>query len=532
MGNASGLPIRLFFDIPTCVPAERRAEYSGADVRSAEVREMARLGGIKLGELMSFEDIVSGEPVMTEIVKTGWELGLPRDAHFPMIDALGGMFGSLSTAQKIGVYAGMLGANILRLRSLSALPYRILVDQMRQGDYGDLDVYLVALGLTADHETYGPELQIKLDHGMRLMISSHIFQLPQMTQLFLQGVKKLRYKDAIGLCTDDIWPDELVEKGGMVGVLRDLVTNGIDPVDAVRFATLNNAQRLAQAGIQDAMFIGALAPGMVADVVLVGGELASFKVDMVLHAGEVVAENGKVIRQVPDAMIPPAALDTVQVSQVTERTFRLAAPAATGNRVVSTRILALPSPPALPFPVLVEKDLAVDDGFLVADEYISIAVFNRYGRNGTKPTLGLIEGYALRDGAIASTLAHDSHNLIVLGSNAPDMALATNIILEMHGGMVAVRNGSVMATIAFPVGGLMSNAPVDEIANSARVFRDAIGALGLDPNNPIMPFAVFSLPASPGAKVTDRGIWDAEKKALVPLFPGQERHTQAKSRNT
>jgi adenine deaminase len=180
----------------------------------------------------------------------------------------------------------------------------------------------------------------------------------------------------------------------------------------------------------------------------------------------------------------------------------------------------------------VEKDLAVDDGFLVADEYISIAVFNRYGRNGAKPTLGLIEGYALRDGAIASTLAHDSHNLIVLGSNAPDMALATNIILEMHGGMVVVRNGSVTATIAFPVGGLMSNAPVDEIANSARVFRDAIGALGLDPNNPIMPFAVFSLPASPGAKVTDRGIWDAEKKALVSLFPGQERHTQARSRNT
>ena len=199
--------------------------------------------------------------------------------------------------------------------------------------------------------------------------------------------------------------------------------------------------------------------------------------------------------------------------------FRLAAPSATQSGTVLTRILSLPKPPALPFPTLIEESVPVRDGFLDTSGYIIIAVFNRYGKNGKGSTLGLIKGYTLKEGAVASTLSHDSHNLIVLGINLQDMALAANTILEMNGGMAAVRNREVMAKIAFPVGGLMSNAPIEEIACSAKAFRQAIGTLGLDPKSPILPFAIFSLPAAPGAKVTDRGIWDADKKTLVPLFP-------------
>lgn len=520
--NASDLPVRLYFDIPTCVPAKREAESSGADIRSEEVREMARRGGRKLGELMSFEEIISGEPVMAEIVKAGWELGIPRDAHFPMVDALGNVFGSLSLAQKIGAFGGMIGAQLLRLRGLNALPFNILSNQLRQGDYRDLDAYMVALGTTADHETYGPEVQIKLDHGMRVMISSHITTLPQTMPLYLQGIKKLRYKDAIGLCTDDIWPDELVEKGGIVGVLRELVKNGIDPIDAVRFATINNAQRLAQGGIPEATLIGALAPGMAADLVLVPEPLRDLRVDLVMHEGRIVAEDGKITRPVPEATIPEPALNTVKVSAVTESTFRLAVAAPTRNGVILTRILSLPKPPALPFPNLVEEDVPVKGGFLDTGGYITIAVFNRYGKNGKKPALGLIKGYSLKEGAVASTVAHDSHNLIVLGTNPVDMALAANAVLEMNGGMVAARDGDVVAKIALPVGGLLSNTSIEEIAGSARAFRRAIGELGLDPNSPILPFAIFSLPAAPGAKVTDRGIWDADRKALVPIFPVED----------
>ncbi|NLT98166.1 MAG: adenine deaminase, partial [Christensenellaceae bacterium] len=272
--NAADLPVRLLFDIPTCVPCKREAESSGGDIKAPEVRELARRGARKLGELMSFGEIVAGEEVMTDIIKAGWELGLPRDAHYPMIDVLGGLFSSLNPLQLAGVMLGMLGSKLLRWPGANALPMAIITRKLRKQGYNDLHAYLVALGPTADHETYGPEIQAKLDHGMRLIVSSHIFlTMPMMMPLLLQGVRRLRYKDAIGMCTDDIWPDDLLTMGGMAGVLRLMVKNGVSPVDAVRFATLNNAQRLASAGIPDASLLGMLAPGMAADIALVAAPL-------------------------------------------------------------------------------------------------------------------------------------------------------------------------------------------------------------------------------------------------------------------
>lgn len=519
MDNAKDLPMRLFFDIPTCVPAKRAAESSGADIQAAEVREMARLGGRKLGELMSYEEIIAGEAAMTGIVKTGWELGLPRDAHFPMFGVLGGVFGGLNPLQKLGLGVGLIGAQVLRIPSLAALPYGIFMRQLRRNEYPELNAYLVALGLTADHETYGPEIQIKLDHGMRLMVSSHIFlTLPLMMPIFLQGVRRLKYKDMIGLCTDDIWPDDLLSMGGIAGVLRLLAKNGIDPVDAVRFATLNNAQRLAQAGIPEAALIGALAPGMTADIVLVDGPLKNFKIDQVFHEGRLVAEKGKLVQPPPPVRLPAAALETMPLAPVTAETFRVPAPSANGNGRVRARILTLPKPPALPFPDLVELELPLAGGYLETGGYTMIAVFNRYGKGGPVPVIGLIDGYSLKAGATASTLSHDSHNLIVLGVNAVDMALAANTVITMQGGMAAVRDGQVLAKIPFPVGGLMADEPVESMAPKASEFRRAIGALGLDPKSPILPFAIFSLPAGPGDKVTDRGIWDSKKQALVELL--------------
>ena len=173
--NANDLPIRLFFDIPTCVPSKRGAETSGADIQAAEIKEMARRGGRKLGELMSSDEIIAGEPVMSDIVKAGWELGLPRDAHFPMINVLGGLFSSLNPLQMAGVMLGLLGSRLLHWPGLNALPLKIFTRKLRKQEFKDLNAYLVALGITADHETYGPEIQTKLDHGMRLMISSHVF---------------------------------------------------------------------------------------------------------------------------------------------------------------------------------------------------------------------------------------------------------------------------------------------------------------------------------------------------------------------
>lgn len=516
--NSAGLPVRFYWDIPTCVPAKRVAESCGADVRASEVREMHRRGGRKLGELMSYEEIVSGDVLMTEIVKTGWELGLPRDAHFPMLELLGNVFTALNPIQKVGVFAGLIAAQVFRKAKFSALSYEIIARQLRKSTYRDLNAYLVALGLTADHETYGPEAQIKLDHGMRLILSSHIFTFSPMLPLLLYGVQRLRYKDTVGLCTDDMWPDDLLEKGGLAGVVRALIRRGVHPVDAIRFATLNNAQRLSQAGIAEATLLGALAPGMVADIALVAEPLRNLQVEMVLHEGKVVAEHGKVIPPIPKAVVPQAAWSTVRVPSIDADSFRIPAPEGITEGAVRVRVLTMPRPPALPFPSLGEEMVPVQQGFLDTSAYTLIAVYNRYGKSKARPVLGLIRGYSMRNGAVASTLAHDSHNLIILGTNPNDMALAANHIVTTKGGMAAVLNGQVLASLSFPIGGLMTENSVVEIAQDAKEFRKAITTLGLDPTNPILPFAIFSLPAAPGAKVTDLGIWDNNQKQIVPLF--------------
>ncbi|MBN2085988.1 MAG: adenine deaminase [Anaerolineales bacterium] len=516
-GNTAGLPLRMFFDVSTCIPSRRGAETSGADIRAPQVRAMARLGGRKLGELMSYDDIVRLDPVMTAIVRAGWELGLPRDSHFPMIDLLGGVFTALGPLQKAGVFGGMIAASLTGIRALNAIPFHIIVREFRKSGYRDLDAYLTALGPTADHETYGPEMQVKLDHGMHQIISSHIFMFGPMTPLLLAGVRRQKYKEMIGMCTDDIWPDDLTAKGGMAGVIRDLARNGIDPIDAIRFATVNNARRLAAAGIPEAALIGALSPGMAADIVLVEGPLARMKIRTVLHDGAVVAEHGKLVSPVPKARIPARALNTVRVPPIRAGMFRIRAPKpdVSGARA---RILAMPRPPALPFADLIEEMVPVKSGYLDPVGYITIAVFNRYQKAPAPPMLGLIKGYTLKEGAVASTLAHDSHNLIVLGTNPEDMALAAAKVVETKGGMAAARGGKILANLAFPVGGIMTNRPLPEIAAGAMEFRKAIGSLGLDPSSPILPFAVFSLPAGPGAKVTDRGIWDGENGRLVGLL--------------
>jgi len=336
--------------------------------------------------------------------------------------------------------------------------------------------------------------------------------------LLLQAVRRLRYKDPIGLCTDDMWPDDLIAVGGMAGVLRLLVKNGIAPVDAVRFATLNNAQRLAQAGMREATLIGALAPGLSADLALVAEPLKDFKIDLVIHEGTVVAEHGKLTQPLPGPKVPTAALDSVHVVPVSEETFRIPTPTSLKGGSARVRLLSLPKPPALPFPDMVEAEVPVVDGQVDMRGYTLIAAFNRYGDGNSPPVIGLIKGYTLKEGAVASTLAHDSHNLIVLGTDRADMALAANTVLAMKGGMAAALKGKVLAKLPFPVGGLMTTGSVEAVAPQAAAFRKAIGSLGLDPKSPILPFAVFSLPVGPGAKVTDQGIWDADKKALVPLF--------------
>ncbi|MFW9905473.1 MAG: adenine deaminase C-terminal domain-containing protein [Candidatus Thorarchaeota archaeon] len=516
--NSKNLPARIFFDVPTCVPAKRIAESSGADIRANDIREMINQGGKKLGELMSVEEIISGDPIMGDIIKTGWEEGIPRDAHFHwLLPSLAQTFTSLGLGAKLKLFSGFIGGKILRINRLYDLSVNVLVNRLRNLDNSSLDTYLVALGLTADHENYGPELQIKLDHGMRLLLSSHIFSFPEMVPLLLRTVRRQRYKDTIGMCTDDLWPDDLIKEGGMLGFVKALIKHGLDPIDVIRFTTLNNAQRLAQSGIIEANLLGSIVPGQIADITILDGPLKKMNIDTVIHEGQIVAKNGELMKTSPSPEIPAAAMETVKVPEISEETFQIPAPSNLKDGVVKTRVLSLPKPPALPFPNIIDEDISIEGSFLDIEGYTTITVINRY-KDNVQPSRGIIRGYSIDNGALASTVAHDSHNFIVLGSNVSDMIIVAKKVVKMNGGLVASQNGKILANIALPVGGLMSTAPIEELCKSAEQFRNALDNLGLDPSNPIMPFALFSLPAVPGAKLTDLGLWDDKQKKIVPIY--------------
>jgi adenine deaminase len=516
--NSRDLPLRILYDAPTCVPSRRKAERSGADIRAAEIHAMIDQGAAKLGELMSDEEIIAGEPIMTDIIKAGWRRGVPRDAHYILFEQIGRALGNLSPFAMAALLIGLAGSKIGLHAPLTAFVRR-MIRNMRQDDFASLDAYLMALGITAEHENLGPETQIKIDRGMRVLIKPHIFYFPVLPDLLFAWLRTLRYRDMIGACTDDIWPDELITSGGIAGFLRDIVRRGVDPVDAIRFATFNNARRLAESGLQEAALLGAIAPGYSADLVLLDGPLRNFQADTVLHGGRIVAREGVLTDPLPSLEVPDKALHTVFVPPVTAATFSLCPPAVANTSRIN--ILEMPKPPELPFPRRLEADLPQQNGTLLWEGYTMIAVFNRYG-GLEPPSLGLIQGYTLREGALASTVAHDSHNLIVLGRNAADMALAAQRIIDSQGGMVAVQDGQVLAHIPLPVGGLMALANLEEMAALAAEFRSAIGKLGLDVKQPILPFAIFSLGVGPGLKITDRGVWDNSSQSLIPLFVASE----------
>ncbi|TXT62786.1 MAG: putative Adenine deaminase 2 [Promethearchaeota archaeon] len=510
--NSKDLPVRFFFDAPTCVPSKRGAESSGADIRADQVTRMIESGASKLGELMSIDDIVSGDPILTDIIKTGWKNYIPRDAHYPLLD-LSQAFEMLNFREKIGVYLGLIGSKITKGRHFNSLPTKILIRKMRQLDHSTLNAYLTALGETSDHENIGPELQIKLDYGMRILLKH---PLSDLGGLLVESVNRLRYKDSIGITSDDVWLDELIQDGAMIGVIKELVGYGLDPIDAVRFATLNNAQRLSREGIKDMSLLGAIAPGMVADVVLLKGRLKKFDVDIVINEGKIVAKEGKCISTIPKAKIQPKALNTIDIPEITEDTFLIQSP-KTDKPTILTRILEVPEKSAFPLPMLTQEDIPIANGTLDTSGYTMICVINRYGKSN-KAVKGLIKGFSIKNGAIASTVAHDSHNFTVIGSNPNDMLLAAKSVIDSKGGIASFKNGNKLAHIGLPIGGLMSDAPINNISNSIKQYRNALDNLGLDSSNPLLHFVVFSLPSVPGPKVTDLGLWDDQKGELVPLF--------------
>jgi adenine deaminase len=358
----------------------------------------------------------------------------------------------------------------------------------------DLQAY-AASGIRSDHEMLTVEEgRQRLRAGMWLLIREA--SMARNLQALLPLVTEYG-PSRIAFCTDDRDPEDIADHGHVNGMVRDAVAAGVEPADAILMASFHPAQwhRLLQHG--------AVAPGYVADLLLLP-DLENFTPDVVL-------KRGRPIEDVPRAEVPEWVRQTVRLKPVVSSDFAI--PWAGGE----ARAIGLVTDQVVT-ESLTREPLVVD-GHAVSDparDLVKIAVVERHlgtGRIGR----GLLSGSGLERGALASTVAHDAHNLVVVGATDDDMAFAVQRLAEVGGGIVAVEGGVVVAECPLPVAGLLSDQPLDVVVDQSRACNEAAAKLGWTGATPFLTLALLALSVIPSLKLTDRGLVDVDRFELVPL---------------
>ena len=391
-------------------------------------------------------------------------------------------------------YPGVIAGSPAELEKL-ALDGAAHVDGHAPGVLGkDLQAYAAA-GIGSDHEALTVEEgRERLRAGMWLLIreASMARNLLDLLPL-VQELGPTR----IAFCTDDRDPEDIADDGHVNGMVRKAVAAGIAPEDALLMASLHPA---LWHGLRRH---GAIAPGYQADV-LVLPDLTSF-------APEVVLKRGRRIEESPPIDVPDWVRQSVRIAPISPGDF--AVPAANGQ----IRAIGL-----IPDQVVTESivtEPAISDGFVIASsdrDLAKIAVVERHlatGRIGR----GFVSGSGLQRGALASSVAHDAHNIVVVGMSDSDMAFAVQRLAEIGGGIVAVEDAKVLAECPLPIAGLLSDAPLADVIAQSRACNDAAHALGWTGATPFLTLSFLGLSVIPSLKITDRGLVDVDRFELVPL---------------
>jgi adenine deaminase len=288
--------------------------------------------------------------------------------------------------------------------------------------------------------------------------------------------------------------------------VRVLIEQGVDPALAIRFATLNGATRY---GLRE---LGAIAPGKLADIVLVESQ-RDLRARVVLAGGRVVARDGTLVAEFADPVAPPLD-NSVRIQPVSAESFTLRRPGVAGSRPIT--ILDMDPQRTTR---LAEAAVEFAEGTCqlpLPDGLTLLSVVPRHGQ-AHPPSLALLRGLGLRDGALASTVAHDSHNLIVAGRTPADMASAAQAVADMGGGAALVAGGQLLAAVRLPVAGLMSTEPVATVAAEVRVFSEHGRALGLGGASPVLAISSLALPVAPFFRITDLGVVDTLTQEFVEM---------------
>jgi adenine deaminase len=358
-----------------------------------------------------------------------------------------------------------------------------------------------AAGVASDHESVSAQEALrKMRAGMQVLIREGSTARNLDALLPLVNTANSRF---CSWATDDKQPDDLETQGHIDHNIRQAIKQGLDPVIAIQMATINTARHYA---LND---MGAVAPGYRADLVTFAN-LRNLYISRTFAAGQLVAEAGEMLVPLANKVTPP--VKALLPPQLSEASFLIAAAGRQARVIVALpdQIVTLHS----------TADVKIVDGCALADperDILKLAVVERHAGTGNIG-LGFVQGFHLKAGALASSVAHDSHNVVVVGTNDGDMLVAARAVIEMGGGLSAARNGEVLARLALPVAGLMSDQPLGPVRDALLVLLQRARELGCPLSNPYMAMAFLALPVIPALKLTDKGLVDVDKFSLVPLF--------------
>jgi adenine deaminase len=372
------------------------------------------------------------------------------------------------------------------------------VDGHAPGLSGEALRKYVGAGISTDHECTGEEEALeKLGLGMKIMIreGSSMRNLESLT-----GIVSEESLDRLFLVSDDIHPGTILEEGHMDRILRRAVALGIRPEHALRMVTVNPARHYGLQGL------GSLRPGSRACIAVLE-DLNDFRVSALFVDGEMVAGRGRLVKEFGRAAVPESVLSSVNTAPFSEDDMKVESPGRSRVNVIS-----VPNGWEV-------SGLDSDGRFLVPDragDVLPIAVVERHRATGNIGR-GFVRGFGLEGGALASTVAHDSHNIVCVGENYADMFFAVESLRKAGGGIAAVRDGRLLGLLELPVAGLMSTEKAGEVHERlSELHRDARG-LGCRIGSPFMSMAFLALPVIPKLKITDMGLVDVKRFRLIDV---------------
>jgi adenine deaminase len=459
--DAARTPLKAMVTTPSCVPAVPGFEDTGSFVGPGEIAEAMKRGDtVGLGEMMNFPGIINSDAHAHGMVAETLKAGKTVTGHYSVPE----------TGRGLNAYA--------------------------------------AAGIRCCHEsTRAEDALAKMRLGMYAMIreGSAWRDLHEVIKCVTQNRVDSRF--AV-LVSDDAHPRTLVAQGHMDHILRRAMEEGLDPVTAIQMVTVNCAQCF---GMDHEL--GSVAPGKCADLVLLSS-LKDMRVTRVLIDGETVALDGRMTADFAPYGYPEWALGSMRIGrEITADSFRMPArKAETEARVIRV----------LPGKVgNVEESVILDTsgGEIKSDpsrDVLKAAVFERHHETGSVG-FGLVSGFGIKNGAMASTVAHDAHNLLVIGTDDAAMALAANTLIREGGGMAVARDGHVLGCVPLPIAGLMNDKPCEEMSAMVEGLESAWKQIGCEMPSPFMTMSLIPLACLPQLRLTNRGLVDCTAFTFVPL---------------